>query len=190
MSALWAVRHAPVRTVGLCYGRAEPEPALTAEAAAARVLSFGTWSIDQVWSSPSARCREPAALVAAALGVGLHIDERLFELDFGAWEGRSWEALAREEPGATRRWADDWQRAAPPGGETVAQLERRVRAWWSELPLTGDRLLLAHAGPVRALRVIAGASWDEAMALPVPHLAPQRFARHSAAVTASARPPS
>lgn len=177
MSALWAVRHAPVRAVGLCYGRAEVETAFDAEAVAARVLAFGTWSIGQVWSSPSARCREPAERIAAQLGVDLHIDERLFELDFGAWEGRSWDALARDEPDALRRWADDWQRAAPPGGETVAQLEHRVRAWWSGSGRTGDALLLAHAGPVRALRVIAGASWDEAMALAVPHLTPHRFDR-------------
>lgn len=177
MSALWAVRHAPVRAVGQCYGRAEVETALDAAESAARVLAFGTGSISQVWSSPSARCREPAAVIAAQLGVALHIDERLFELDFGAWEGRSWEALERDEPAALHRWANDWQRAAPPGGETVAQLEHRVRAWWSELPRTGDALLLAHAGPVRALRVIAGASWDEAMALPVAHLAPHRFDR-------------
>ena len=177
MSALWAVRHAPVRAVGLCYGRADVETSLDADAAAAQVLAFGTWSIGQVWSSPSARCRGPAAVIAARLGVGLHIDERLFELDFGAWEGRSWEKLGRDEPGALHHWANDWQRAAPPGGETVAQLEHRVRAWWSELPRGGDALLFAHAGPVRALRVIAGASWDEAMALPVPHLAPHRFDR-------------
>jgi len=175
MSALWAVRHAPVRAVGLCYGRAEVLPVLAPEQAAATVLAFGTWSVSQVWSSPSARCREPAAVLAAALGVGLHIDERLYELDFGSWEGRSWEALAREEPAALRRWTEDWQRAAPPGGETVAQLEQRVRAWWHELPRAGDQLLFAHAGPVRALRVIAGASWDEAMAEPVPHLGPRRF---------------
>ncbi len=177
MSALWAVRHAPVRVTGLCYGRAEVETVLDAEAVAARVMALGTWSIGSVWSSPSARCRAPAAVLAAALGVESRVDERLYELDFGAWEGRSWDALARDEPVAFERWSSDWWHEAPPGGETVAQLERRVRAWWCELPGTADQLLLAHAGPVRALRVIAGASWEDAMARPVPHLTPHRFMR-------------
>jgi len=176
VSALWAVRHAPPRVTGQCYGRAEVEVSPDAATVAAHVLARGPWSVARVCSSPSARCRAPAALVADALGVPLAVDERLYELDFGAWEGRSWEALAREQPAALRRWADDWERAAPPGGETVAELERRVRAWWREQAGAPDLLLIAHAGPVRALRVLSGASWAEAMARPVAHLEPLRLA--------------
>ncbi|HEY0138799.1 MAG TPA: histidine phosphatase family protein, partial [Nannocystis sp.] len=87
MSLLWAIRHAPVQAVGLCYGRSDVETAIGHDTAAARVLAYGPWSLDRVWSSPSARCHEPAARIAAALAVPLVIDERLYELDFGAWEG-------------------------------------------------------------------------------------------------------
>lgn len=174
LTALWAVRHAPVRVAGVCYGRAEVEPAMTSEDAAARILAL--CPIGQVWSSPSARCREPATLVAAALGAPLTVDERLYELDFGAWEGRSWDALALEDAAALRRWTDDWLRVAPPGGEDVGRLERRVRAWWGALDRGRAHLLVGHAGVIRALKVIAGASWPAAMATPIPHLAPHRFA--------------
>ena len=175
MSRLWAVRHAPVRAAGLCYGRSEVEPVLAAGPAAARVLALGTWSIGQVWSSPSARCCAPAARVAAALGVPLVIDERLYELDFGAWEGRRWDELHALDGAALARWGADWLRAAPPGGETVAQLEGRVRAWWAGLRRDHEHLLLAHAGVIRALQVITGADWPTAMATAIEHLAPRRF---------------
>ena len=175
MSLVWAVRHAPVRAAGLCYGRSEVPPALAPELAAARVLALGTWSIGQVWSSPSARCREPAAHIAAALGASLVIDERLYELDFGAWEGRSWEELHESDGVAFAHWSADWLHAAPPGGETVAQLEGRVRAWQAELRRDQDHLLLAHAGVIRALQVIAGGQWPAAMATAIEHLAPHRF---------------
>lgn len=175
MSALWALRHAPVDAAGLCYGRSDVAPTISDAAAADRVLSLGTWPIGQVWSSPSARCRGPAALISAALGAPLTIDERLYELDFGAWEGLRWDALATTDAVALRRWTDDWQTAAPPDGETVAALEQRVRAWWAALARDRDHLLLAHAGVIRALRVIAGADWATAMALEIPHLTPHRF---------------
>ncbi|MBL8971074.1 MAG: histidine phosphatase family protein [Myxococcales bacterium] len=176
MSTLWAVRHAPVDAAGLCYGRSEVAPRIPDDAAAARVLALGTWPIAQVWSSPSARCRGPAEQLAAALAAPLTIDERLYELDFGAWEGQRWDTLAAHDPAALRRWTDDWQAAAPPGGETVADLEQRVRAWWTALARGHDHLLIAHAGVIRALRVIAGADWPTAMALEIPHLTPHRFA--------------
>ncbi|HEY0136378.1 MAG TPA: histidine phosphatase family protein, partial [Nannocystis sp.] len=73
------------------------------------------------------------------------------------------------------RWTADWQHVAPPGGETVAQLEARVRGWWSALCREHTHLLLAHAGVIRALQVIAGADWPTAMATPIDHLAPHRF---------------
>lgn len=175
MSALWAVRHAAVDAAGLCYGRSEVASLLSDEAAAARILALGTCPIAQVWSSPSARCRGPAEQLAAVVGAALTIDERLYELDFGAWEGQRWDALASTDPAALRRWTDDWQTAAPPGGETVADLEQRVRAWWAALAPDRDHLLIAHAGVIRALRVIAGADWPTAMALEIPHLTPHRF---------------
>lgn len=175
MSALWAVRHAAVDAAGLCYGRSEVLPLLSDEAAAARVLALGTWPIAQVWSSPSARCRGPAERLAAGFRAALTIDERLYELDFGAWEGQRWDALASTDAVALRRWTDDWQAAAPPGGETVADLEQRVRVWWAALARDRDHLLIAHAGVIRALRVIAGADWPTAMALEIPHLTPHRF---------------
>ena len=175
MSALWAVRHAAVDAAGLCYGRSEVASLLSDEAAAARILALGTCPIAQVWSSPSARCRGPAEQLAAVVGAALTIDERLYELDFGAWEGQRWDALASTDPAALRRWTDNWQTAAPPGGETVADLEQRVRAWWAALAHDRDHLLIAHAGVIRALRVIAGADWPTAMALEIPHLTPHRF---------------
>jgi alpha-ribazole phosphatase len=167
---LLAVRHAPTDADGLCVGRHDVPTHLTHAAAADAMLeALGGATPTWVWSSPVSRCREPAAIVAARLRVPHRIDPRVHELSYGAWEGRAWSALEREDGAQLAAWMEAWRSAAPPGGESVPQLEARVREWAQQLDAS-THLLVAHAGVIRASRVIAGATWDDAMSAPVPHL--------------------
>jgi len=166
MAELYGFRHAPVTTRGLCYGRADLPVELEPEDTCA---GLDARSFDRVWSSPSARCSEVARVLAArpAPAPTLELDERLYELDFGEWEGRPWDSLPK---GPREDWASDWQHAAPPGGEALSQLVARVTAWHAELAEDERHLLIAHAGVVRALWVLRqGIAWEDAMARSVPH---------------------
>lgn len=177
MSALLAARHAPVAAHGLCYGRADLAAVLADADAAARIAAGLARPPGAVWSSPSRRCRGPAALLAARFAAPLGVDPRLHELDFGAWDGLAWADIERDDGDRLRAWTDDWTRAAPPDGETIADLAARVRAWLADLPRATDHLLVAHAGVVRALAVLLeGCDWPAAMAMQVPHLEPRVFA--------------
>lgn len=169
---LIAIRHAKASAEGVCYGRSDVEVELAPEAAA-RILSSSTMldSVDIVWSSSSARCRELAAAWAKKRELPHVVDDRLLELDFGRWEGRAWSAIHAEEPEALALWGERWRDLAPPGGESLASLEARVGEWMSSLDGEGTHLLFAHAGVVRALRVLGGeSSWEQAMASSIPHL--------------------
>lgn len=176
---LITIRHAPTVADGLCVGQHDVPTTITHDDAAERMrlaLSHEREvdTIVRVWSSPLSRCREPAARLARALGTSHTIDPRLLELDYGAWEGRAWDTIAREDGARMHAWMNAWQTAAPPSGESVAILEARVRGWWEALDAT--QVLVAHAGVVRALRVIArGMTWAEAMRATVPHLEVERF---------------
>ncbi|WP_433929182.1 histidine phosphatase family protein [Sorangium cellulosum] len=201
---LIAFRHAPVPLSGVCYGRLDVAAELSAEAAAAaieRALVDLCLRPRAVWSSPLSRCAAPAAELAARLGAPHVVDERLLEIAYGTWEGRAWSDIERDDPIAYAAWLDGWERVGPPGGESALEVEARVRSFWRALGATsgafsapgtsgtsgtsGDvvdpagarpHLLVAHAGVLRALRVVAcGASWIEAMSAPAPHLAPERF---------------
>lgn len=175
---LVAFRHAPVPLSGICYGRLDVAPELAAEDAAdviERALVDLRLRPGVIWSSPLSRCSGPAAELAARLGVPHAVDERLLEIAYGAWEGRAWVDIERDEPSAYAAWVSGWQHVGPPGGEAAVDVEARVRSFWSALSPACPHLLVAHAGVLRALRVIAGASWVEAMSAPAPYLEAERF---------------
>jgi alpha-ribazole phosphatase len=168
---LLAIRHAPTLAEGLCVGDAEVPCVLSAEASAERMLDVaGDSEFACMWSSPMMRCLAPARLLAERLALPLRIDERLREISLGAWQGRSWVQVEASDPARYKFWLANWIDVAAPGGESTMQLLQRVRAWWKELS-EGDHLLVAHAGIIRALRVLVrGESWMDAMHSPVPHL--------------------
>jgi alpha-ribazole phosphatase len=162
------LRHPRPRVApGTCYGRLEvPEgPEAAGEIAAAL---RATPPVRAVIASPAARCRRLAERLAARDAVPLRLDARLLELDFGAWEGRSWDAIPRAE---SDPWAADPRSVAPPGGETFAALHARVGAALAEAGR--GAALVTHAGPIRAARMIlSGVSFERAFAERVPHATP------------------
>jgi broad specificity phosphatase PhoE len=99
------------------------------------------------------------------------VEPRLAEQDWGEWTGRARAALAAE-PGGVR-----WD-AAPPGGESLASVLARVRAWLDELA-AGDGpdtwAAVTHMGVIQAV-VAAALRWDLDEPAPV-RLLPERLHR-------------
>jgi broad specificity phosphatase PhoE len=121
------------------------------------------------WASPLARTRETIELTRAAMGLSprpYHVDPRLKELTFGAWEGLTWSEVWKKDPaGAAARDADKWN-FAPPGGESYAMLVERVRPWLDQRH--SATFLVAHGGIARAfLALLASMPAAEAASAPV-----------------------
>lgn len=166
-----AFRHAPPLEAGICYGRLDVPVSETPERAAAAVMNAINTRPRRIWTSPAVRCAQLAEILAAETGAKLIEDARLQELDFGRWEGQRWRAIAERDGAAYERWAGDWTRKAPPAGETVGSLERRVAGWIRESAPEVDEVVVTHAGVIRALRVLVECqSWPKAMAAPVLHI--------------------
>jgi alpha-ribazole phosphatase len=161
------VRHGAVAADGICYGQLDLVTVEPAQVCAQALLSEPA---SEVWSSPLRRCAETAKCLADAWGVALHLDPRLMELSFGEWEGNRWAELEQSDASRLQVWMANWQEMAPPGGETLAQLEHRVKEVWAEIP--DDALVVTHAGVIRCLKVFAGSEWATAMQQKVPHLQP------------------
>jgi broad specificity phosphatase PhoE len=108
-------------------------------------------------ASPLGRARKTMELVRETLQLppkAYAIDERLREIGYGEWEGSTLaEAEVRDPKLFGRRLADKWTVAAP-GGESYAQVQARVSAWYCEL--STDTVAVAHGGTARALMVALG----------------------------------
>jgi len=142
------VRHPKPRCeAGICYGRLdlECEPdALAAAVLRIRELAF----MSRVFTSPARRARD----LAIRLSAEAIVDDRLQELDFGAWEGRRWEDLGRE---AIEAWHQGLPDSAPPNGETLIAMAARCASWLKSLqPSKNPVLAVTHAGPIRLIRAI------------------------------------
>lgn len=141
---------------GRCIGWTDvPLAAIGAEAIGALATS-GRWRPVRLLSSDLARATASAAVLATAWDLPAPIgDARLREMHFGVWDGRAWDALAREDGTRLDAWMARWWAVAAPEGEGFGELQARVRAWWLDVVVADpDRTPLAvvtHAGVIRAL---------------------------------------
>jgi alpha-ribazole phosphatase len=147
----WLIRHPPPDIApGVCYGRLDIGLKLGADNAV-NSLRAELPPLAAVLASPLARCR--------ALAEGLHaapeFDERLLEINFGAWEGRTWEEIGRE---ALDAWAADPLGHRPPGGESAREMAARVVSFAADFSCRikaqgafRDVAIIAHQGPLRVL---------------------------------------
>jgi alpha-ribazole phosphatase len=151
---LLLVRHPqPEAAPGLCYGSTDvPVAAAQTRRVHAALLEAGLPGALPVYASPLRRCADLARVLA---GDSVHLDARLAEMDFGAWELRSWEAIGRSEVDA---WNADLLHYRPGGGESVLQVARRVAAFRDTLHASGqsEALVICHAGTMRLLAAMQG----------------------------------
>jgi alpha-ribazole phosphatase len=143
---VYFVRHPrPAVPPGVCYGSTDLGLAEDASLVAARLLPALPRHLP-LFASPLGRCR--------ALAERLHpapiYDERLKEMNFGDWELRPWSELPRSELDA---WAASPLDYAPPGGEPVSALKRRVAAFVADRSVAGDAsiIVVSHAGVLKVL---------------------------------------
>ncbi|MVO84056.1 bifunctional RNase H/acid phosphatase [Streptomyces sp. p1417] len=130
---------------------------------AAALAARGT--VQAVVSSPLLRCQETARTVAARLGVDVRIEEGLRETDFGAWEGLTFAEVRERQPDELNAWLASPD-AAPPGGESFAEVSARVAAARDKL-LTDCAgrtvLLVTHVTPIKTLVRLALGAPPEAL---------------------------
>ena len=108
-------------------------------------------------SSPLGRARMTMELARGKLELpvaGYALDDRLREIGYGTWEGLTLAESEASDPDVyARRLADKWT-VGPAGGETYADVQVRVRAWYDQLRT--DTVAVAHGGTCRALMVSLG----------------------------------
>lgn len=108
------------------------------------------WS--RIASSPLLRCRAFAEELAESHQLPLSFDDRMKEVGFGAWEGKSAAQLNEENPQQLPRFKLDPVNARPAGAEPLADFFTRVAAGIESLlqSCTEEHVLvICHAGVIR-----------------------------------------
>ncbi len=100
-------------------------------------------AFERVITSPLFRARETADIVAGR-GVEIEADPRLKEMDYGAWEGRTYAELDENDGPSRRAWLERPDELRCPGGESGDDVARRVAAFLDDL-LDEHRRWIARA---------------------------------------------
>jgi probable phosphoglycerate mutase len=120
-------------------------------------------SLAALYTSPLSRTRETAAPIATACGLDPVEDEDLLEIDFGDWTGKPFEALHGDP--AWTRWNEARAMARPPGGESMVEVQARLRRWLDRVRAAHPEQRIAavsHADAIKSLIAhVMGFSLDQ-----------------------------
>lgn len=111
-------------------------------------------AITGVWTSPLVRARATSELVNEALGgVPVYEEEGLTEVDYGAWEGRTFPELLLD-PAYREFSRDPLRNPVPGGGESLIAVRDRVYAAMERIAEWADGrsvLVVSHGDPLRLI---------------------------------------
>lgn len=153
-SRLILVRHCETVSTARdrCYGSLDIELSQRGRTdVAALVNGLAGEPIDRILSSPRRRAIETATPIGSARRVEVVLDERLRELDFGTFEGRTYVELERTEPDLYRQWMEHPTTITFPGGEGYGDLRRRASSVVAELPTLSSTAIVTHGGVIRVI---------------------------------------
>jgi alpha-ribazole phosphatase len=166
MSRVLFIRHAETEMAGRFCGHSDPElnaQGRTQLTSLAHQLSAEP--IDTVYSSDLRRASATAQAIASVREIPQVIRPALREIDFGQWEGLSWEQIEQMDPEYVRTWVARYPHLPAPSGETFHAFETRVLREVNHLldANRGPIAVVTHGGVLRAvLRHLCGCSDEEA----------------------------
>ncbi len=117
-------------------------------AAAALAADSG---VDAILASPLQRTRDTAAAVESALGLPVVIEDDFRECAFGEWDGHTLAEVEERWPKELDEWLSSMD-YAPPGGESIAQVQARVEAALTRTLTTYAAktvVVVSHVNPIK-----------------------------------------
>src|SRR4051812_38474835 len=171
-SRAWAAPGGPVTTLVLVRhgateltaskrfsgGLASSNPGLTDEGRA-QVREVAEWlspigdAVDVVVTSPVRRTRESAEILAERLDVPLVEEPGFAEMEFGTWDGLTFDEVREQRPDEIDSWLGSLD-VAPGGGESLREVEKRVLDGLSRVleQYAGQTVVVvSHVTPIKTI---------------------------------------
>ena len=112
------------------------------------------FNFDHIYTSALSRCIESGNIIAAQHNMKTEIADAFNEINFGIWEGRSFEEIDEENPTEFRRWVKDPDIHTPPQGEPLVNAQLRSVGIFKEMinRHRGQNIaIVTHAGILRLI---------------------------------------
>jgi broad specificity phosphatase PhoE len=157
IDVLIVVRHGETaaNAEGRLLGRADP-PLNERGRLQVTTMAEAVGAADRVVTSPLLRARQ----TAECFGLPVEVDDRWIEVDYGELEGEKLSEVPRE---IWDRWRSD-PAFAPPGGESLVSVGKRVREACDGLAVEArdvDIVVVSHVSPIKAAVAWALGAGDE-----------------------------
>lgn len=109
-------------------------------------------NFSSIYISERKRTKETAE-IALGKSAEFIIDKRINEINFGEFEGKSYEEIQKKFPKEYQEWNNNWKEFVPPGGESYLQFYSRVESFMKELLNEDEKevLIVTHGGVMRAI---------------------------------------
>ncbi|MCY6356309.1 alpha-ribazole phosphatase [Clostridium sp. ZS2-4] len=80
-------------------------------------------------------------------------DKRINEIDFGIFEGKTYEELCKLYPEEVKRWQEKWEQFCPNQGESYKLFYKRVKEFIEDIKELEEEniLIVTHGGVIRAV---------------------------------------
>jgi len=130
MTRILLVRHGHVEGIAPERFRGRHDVPLSAlgqqQAQAAGQHIAASWRLSILYASPLQRCMQTGQAISAACGAPMQALEALVDLDYGAWQWQTHEAVAAQWPTQLALWREAPHRMRFPQGESLQDLNARV----------------------------------------------------------------
>jgi len=156
MKTIYLVRHAETtwNLEGKVQGSRDTPLSLDGLAQTAKTVAFlSALRFDTIFTSPLTRARAIAEPVGINLGVSPIVMPELREIEFGGWEGHTWNEIETMYPATLAAWELKSLEARPDGGESLTDVGCRAEKVRSMIESSSGELVLvvAHGGLNRVL---------------------------------------
>ena len=130
-----------------------PFTALGLEQNADALSKLAQVEIDAVYSSPSDRCMSSANSFAACKKTQVISDARLSEIDFGKFEGLTWQEAEKNYPSEFKEFCEDPQNYVFPEGESQKRLDERTLSFIEEIKRSSYESIavFSHGGTIMSI---------------------------------------
>jgi broad specificity phosphatase PhoE len=182
MNSVLFIRHAETDMAGTFCGHSNPPiNARGRQLIQALINTLNSEEIECIFTSDLERAASTASALADAFGVPCIKKPNLREINFGSWEGLTWQQIQGRDEDYARRWTETYPNLPAPGGETFADFQTRVIAEVTEILHSSDYRQVAvvtHAGAMRVvLQAMCGLAENEAWELTKPYCSFFRYPR-------------